>query len=46
MSLDKLKSAIDQMPESKEKEQAQQGYENLKTFEVIADAFVELLEKD
>jgi len=31
------------MPESKEKAQAKQGYENLKTFGAIADAFEEII---
>ncbi len=45
MSLEKMKSIIDRMPDSKEKEQAKQAYENLKTFEIIADAFEKVLER-
>lgn len=45
MSLDKIKSIIDRMPDSKEKEQAKQGYENLKTFETMADVFEKALER-
>ena len=39
-----MKSIIEQMPEGKEKEQAKQGYENLKTFKTIADALANCLE--
>ena len=38
-SLEKIKQIAEQMPDSPEKEQGLQAYENLKTFEVIADSF-------
>jgi len=37
--LEKIKQIAEQMPDSPEKEQALQAYENLKTFETIADCF-------
>ncbi len=43
--LEKIKEIADQMPDSPEKEQALQAYENLKTFEQMADAFDSIIVK-
>ena len=43
-SLEKIKEIAEQMPESPEKQQALQAYQNLKIFEVMADGFEEVLE--
>ena len=37
-NLEKIKQIAEQMPDSPEREQALQAYENLKIFEVIAEA--------
>jgi hypothetical protein len=42
-SLEKIKQIAEQMPDSPEKEQGLQAYENLKIFETIADSFDKLL---
>lgn len=42
-NLEKIKQIAEQMPNSPEKEQGLQAYENLKTFEVIADTFEKML---
>lgn len=42
-NLEKIKQIAEQMPDSPEKGQALQAYENLKTFEVMADAFEKIL---
>lgn len=38
-NLEKIKQIAEQMPDSPEKEQGLQAYENLKMFETIADSF-------
>ena len=42
-NLEKIKQIAEQMPDSPEKEQGLQAYENLKMFETIADSFERLL---
>jgi len=42
-SLEKIKQIAEQMPDSPEKQQALQAYENLKLFETIADSFDRLI---
>lgn len=44
-NLEKIKQIAEQMPDSPEKEQGLQAYENLKMFETIADCFDKLLEQ-
>ncbi len=44
-NLEKIKEIAEQMPESLEKQTALQAYSNLKTFEVMADCFEELIEE-
>jgi hypothetical protein len=41
--LEKIKQIAEQMPDSPEKEQGLQAYENLKIFEQMADCFDELI---
>ena len=41
--LEKIKQIAEQMPDSPEKEQGLQAYENLKMFETIADSFDRLI---
>ncbi|KKK54045.1 hypothetical protein LCGC14_3088680 [marine sediment metagenome] len=42
-NLEKIKQIAEQMPDSPEREQALQAYENLKIFEVIADCFEKII---
>lgn len=42
-NLEKIKQIAEQMPDSPEKEQGLQAYENLKLFETIADSFDKMI---
>jgi len=42
-NLEKIKQIAEQMPDSPEKEQGLQAYENLKMFKTIADSFDRLI---